>query len=183
LSFLPADLESLAHRLRTLGYPSGGRTPRFNIDGVLTSDVLDFDQPSSGYVELFRNGIIEAAAADITYVFPTDSAKRPYFRTQYEDYLRQSVPEYAACQQSLGIAPPIWVFVSLTGVKGVGISQRFGHPAAPINRDVLYLPEVEIAEFPVDGLRLLRPVFDMIWNAAGHRKSESFNAKDEFVSR
>jgi hypothetical protein len=180
LSFGTDLLNSLHMRMRPLA-SNRGWTPRFNLDGVITCDYSDFNQPSTCYVQIFRNGILEITADDITYALPNDSEQKLYFRTHYENYLLQRLPEYLECQRTLAIPPPIWVFVTLIGMKGVGILRtRSFTPMPPIDRDVLRLPDVEITEFPIDSFELLKPLYDMIWNAAGYPHCLSFDARKQW---
>ena len=46
----------------------------------------------------------------------------------------------------------------------------------PIDRDVLFLPDVLIEEPPSDLPRTLRPIFDAVWNACGFVQSLNYDA-------
>jgi hypothetical protein len=71
--------------------------------------------------QAFRNGIVEVIADDITFTFPDDPSKAPYYRTHHENYLKAKLPEYLSAQKALGIPLPLWCFLTLTGMEGVRI--------------------------------------------------------------
>jgi hypothetical protein len=57
----------------------------------------------------------------VTYTSPNDPQKKPFFTTYYEQELILRLPKYVEALQSLGTPPPVWIFVTLVGVKGVRI--------------------------------------------------------------
>ena len=146
------------------------------MDGFVTFDGGDPRRESLGYVQLFRSGIIEAVADDITHTLDRETTGDRYFTTHYELYLVQHLPKYLECQATLGITPPIWCFLTLAGVKGVRILRQHSNQPLPIDRDVLHLPEAEITDLSANPYEILKPLLDMIWNAAGYPRSFSFDS-------
>jgi hypothetical protein len=49
------------------------------------------------------------------------------------------------------------------------------NPTDPIDRDALLLPDVIAEEFDVDVPKLLKPVFDGLWNACGYPRSLNYD--------
>jgi hypothetical protein len=45
----------------------------------------------------------------------------------------------------------------------------------PIDRDVLVLPDVMVEDFGGDPSQIMRPLFDMIWNASGLERSLNYD--------
>ena len=86
----------------------------------------------------------------------------------------ETLPTYLQFLRELGIHPPVWCFLTLMKMKSLTIL-RSGHiDQPPIDREILYLPEAMIDDLSTDALTPLKPLFDMVWNAAGW--DESLNA-------
>jgi hypothetical protein len=146
-----------------------GRAQRVNIDGIVISPGGGTIQ--SGYTQIFRNGVIEAVLGNITK--PINNGQGMLLTIGIiQTALLNSLGEYLQPFQGLGIRPPVWCFLTLTRVKGAGIqSDADFEEKLPIDRDNLYLPEVLLDDLSVNITKVLRPLFDMIWNAAGWEKS------------
>ncbi len=73
--------------------------------------------------------------------------------------------------KSVGIQPPIVIELALLGVRDyyMGVGQRFARFGTPdlIKEDDLVLPGVLIENWDADLGKLLRPIFDTVWNHAG----------------
>ena len=50
----------------------------------------------------------------------------------------------------------------------------------PIDRDVLLFPEILVESYDVKPERVLKPIFDSVWNACGFAKSLNYNENDEW---
>ena len=160
-----------------------GSSERINMDGIVRTEHWDSEVPSNGCVQAFRNGIVEVIADDIVFNIPNHPAKTRFYRTHHENYLKKRLPEYLNAQKALGIPLPLWGFLTLAGMKGVRIKLVRDHtPKPPIDRDVLWLPEIQIADYAAQPLITLRPLFDMIWNAGGYPKCLDFDEQGEFVN-
>ena len=77
--------------------------------------------------------------------------------------------------RDLGIEPPIFVMLSLLGVKGftMGVSDVRFKPGT-IDRDSLLLSEVMFDSYDSDVGKVMKPAFDMVWNAAGWSGSRNY---------
>lgn len=79
----------------------------------------------------------------------------------------------------LGFNPPYHVFISLIGVRDLTVYVPTGawESPIPIRQKDLLLPEM-VLERPDDALikvvAKLKPVFDVVWNAAGMSESPNF---------
>jgi hypothetical protein len=98
-----------------------------------------------------------------------------------EQILIRGLRHYVNGLKNLGIQPPLWVFVSLTGMKGVSILSD--NTAREIIDEFLLFPEFEIANLDDDPAPLLKGTCDAIYNAAGFYESWTFgeslkNARD-----
>ena len=127
-----------------------------------------------GYIQVFRNGAIEAVD---TYLL---NRRGNIIRSiAYEREVLESVGRFLAIQRVLGVDPPLALMITLVGVNGyrMGVDvETFMDDGAPIDRDLIPIPEVIVDGYHVDPGRLLRPIFDAIWNAAGWPKSLNYDS-------
>lgn len=151
------------------------------------------NKPIREYIQVFRNGALENVA-DIPlrqignafdYSDISDLPKQTAINSSaYEGELIDAVPRYLALQQSLELVPPTFVIVSLVGIKGYPLSyiQAQNHRALSngeiefypkqcltnlISQDCIPLPEIMLEDYNIDAMVVLRPIFDMLWQAAG----------------
>ena len=170
------DINKVASDLREKMRPicSSGWSYRYNLDGFLTH--AHGAEQTHSYVQLFRNGIIEAVETSI--LEPNEHGL--YIPSGvYEQELISSLRQYLSLLETLTVEPPIFVFLTLLGVKGylmgIDISSR-GHERHVIDRDIIFLPEIPIDSYQVAAEDVLMPCFDSIWNACGFPRS--LNYKD-----
>lgn len=176
----------------------------YNFDGFLTYKAywIPMDKreeyenkPIREYIQVFRNGALENVA-DIplegignSFRYLMDVSEQPEQQRALnspncEGELIDMVPKYLAAQQSLGLLPPTFIVVTLTGVKGYPMSyvQAFNIQSLSnnriqwqaeqrltnsINRDYVPLPEIMLEDYNIDAMTVLRPIFDMLWQTAG----------------
>jgi hypothetical protein len=151
---------------------SMGMNRRINLDGLVTSSP-NAAQPS--YVQLMRNGIIEAVNWQLLNWKRGD--RRVLLMTTFEEQLIKSLGAYLVFLNDFGIDPPIYVFLSMLGASGceieasaeLGDVQRY-----PIDREMLLLPEVTVDDYGNEPATILRPLFDLIWNACGYLGSRNY---------
>lgn len=148
---------------------------RNNLDGIISYN----SHESDGYVQIYRNGIIEAV--DLYYTKP--SADRNAIPAGlYEPALMEAIKQYLKILHNLDVETPIFIFISLIGVKGATLglnSQEFRLSSRRvhhlIDRDVLLLPEVTIEEYESQIEKSMKVTFDAIWNACGYVSSYHFD--------
>jgi len=172
------DLASLQHRissLRPFGRVSGW-DHRYNMDGIVIHGVGDWHREFTEYTQIFRNGIVEIASADVVYT--ASGGNSSFLRTSNEELLVKALQQHLRFMGEAGISPPVWCFLTMTGVKDAYIRFQQGlDPKPPIDRDVLLLPEIEITDLSTPPLTILMPLFNMVWNSAGYPKCMSFDAE------
>ena len=160
-------------------YPihSGISTHRHNFDGFLTYAKRS-DEEAEGYVQVFRNGIIEAVDGSMLRTNRQSPNSIP--SGLYEQELVKALPRYLAVQQTLGIDPPIIILLTLIGVRGyfMAVDQsRYFSDDQPIDRDLLDVPDTLAEHYDVNAAQLLRPLFDTVWNAAGWPRSMNYDER------
>lgn len=152
---------------------------RYNLDGFLTYSA-GREGKSHSYVQLFRNGIIEAVEALLLEPL-NDNLVIPSIA--YERELMESLSEYLSILRKLGVELPILIFLTLVGVKGYKMAYQrfFRRETYPIDRDILFVPEVVIENYDVLAKDVLRPCFDSIWNACGFPRSLNYDETGNWV--
>lgn len=151
-----------------------GYSYRYNIDGFLTFGE-DKNKKSYSYVQFFRSGIIEAVNGSMLEPY---KEKLQIPSVGYENELIKSLTNYLSLLQKLSTEPPIFVFLTLLGVKGysMAVSERFVSAKSDvIDRDILQLPEVIIESYDINPEKVLKPCFDSIWNACGFPRDLYYN--------
>ena len=162
---------------------ASGWSRRINLDGVATYTKLGTE--NVGYTQLFRNGTIESV--DGVVLSHEWQGQRLVPSAAYEDRLVRFVPKYLQVQKTLGLSPPVYIFVSLLGIKGhrLGVTESASdfEERYPFDTDSLLLPEAVVSDFSDDIAVLLRPLFDMVWNAAGYPASRNFDNDGKWKPR
>lgn len=181
------DVASMPN-LATLFPPiaASGWDHRLNLDGHVSYSGGRQDRTCRSYTQFFRNGIVEAVFSDV--VRDDKPRGKLLLASMYERTLTQ---EYKPFQRILdgfrkvGLQPPIWCFLTITGVSGakIPIENQFGDEMHPIDRDILFLPECLIDDLGVDAAKVLRPIFDLVWNAAGFTRSFNFDSDGKWIGR
>jgi hypothetical protein len=157
---------------------TGGWSHRINLDGALAYTTQDGG--ISTYSQIFRNGILEVVDT-ILVSLRSQEEELPMYGI--EKKVMDQVTDYMVLLDQLGFQPPVYAFLSLSGIKGykVGRPDRniYLHPE-PIAVNEILLPEVVLDSFQSNIAGAFRPGFDRIWNASGLSKSVNFDDNDEF---
>ena len=173
------EISSHPMKLPPLGL-SGGANSRYNIDGFLTYFEYQGDKCQS-YTQLFRNGVVEGVDAHTLRV----RTGRPTIPSvSFEQRLIKSLTDYLSALKILNVEPPVFMFLTLVGVKGYLMGMDTWRYEIdefyPIDRDILQLPEVVIENYDGSVAKLLKPCFDSVWNACGFRESLYYDDKGEW---
>jgi len=149
---------------------------RYNYDGLVS--FLDDRKTGTiqSYDQLFHNGIIEAVEVDL--LSPRDDKKR-IPSVAFECSIVQAFDNYIDVLGKLGVDFPVWVALSLLGVKDYWMlpaPSLYGcYRSYQIDRDELIIPEVQVEQVKVSGEEILKPIFDAIWNACGYERSFNYD--------
>lgn len=162
---------------------TSGWSPRINLEGVL-SYAGGRSEKSHSYVQLYRNGIIEAVEGLILHA---GREKKIIPSLTYELELLRSLDAFLKLLKELGVNMPIVIFLTLIGAKnwemGVDRMKFWGNEYYKIDRDILQLPETIISSYDTEPKDILRPMFDLIWNACGYERSYNFDDAGNWVAR
>jgi hypothetical protein len=155
---------------------------RLNLDGLIS---YKHGIPCSAYTQLYRSGVIEAVSGEIVAkpfkewtVIPSRS---------FEAYIVQYLPACIGTLQKIGVTPPVFIALTLTKTRGLimGTNEMqlgFG-PSYPIVQNSVILPETMVEDFSMPAAKILRPMFDLVWNACGYPRSENFDSEDNWIGR
>jgi hypothetical protein len=162
-------------------YSWGSGPIRHNFDGMV--NISKNRDLISSYVQLFRTGIIEAVN---TTLLERQGEQQPTIPgTLYEREVLQFLLKSLPLLKELGVQAPLFVLLSLLGVKGytMGVSGFMRSPGSPVDRDELLVPEVKIEGYDTDIPKAIRPAFDRVWNAAGWPRSPNYDEEGNWKER
>jgi hypothetical protein len=158
---------------------SGSYGWRFNLDGVLT-----YSPTASGsnmaFLQVYRNGIIETVSSALLSPRP-DRGGSGLPSLAFADHLFGFVTRAKNLARTLGIEPPVSVFVSLLGTRDLllGIDSRLtfynDHHARPFDRDNLLFRDVLLTDWSGDLPVTFKPLLDELWQAAGLARCFDYN--------
>ncbi|WP_291171426.1 ATP-binding protein [Gimesia sp.] len=181
IELTPSEIKGQLANLPLLHF-TGGWSDKIQFDGLLVFD--NSATLSSGYVKVFRNGIIESVADDITQCNPLINAVQiPYFKHDYVKNIISTIPNYLKVYAALNVQLPVLCCLTLTGVKDMRIYYNgFQRSESPVDSDIVKLEQIEITELSiVDCASILRPAFDKLWNAAGQERCFLYNEEGKFL--
>jgi hypothetical protein len=161
-----------------MGRPNQWGPAEFNFDGLLFAG--SSGTSPVGYIQLFRNGAMEAVCARI-------ARDTIIFGVTFEQELMRALKPYIEFQKLLGFGPPLFIALTLISVGKFMILPAEPGPfdtwgfAKPIDRDVLLASEVLVEEDQGDFGHGLRPALDSIWQASGWPGSQGYDNSGKWV--
>ena len=160
---------------------SSGWNHRINLDGLVA---FSGGPQCHSYTQLFRSGIIEAVHASLLNHEVRGIKNIPSIG--YERIVLEHLPRCLAVIKELEINPPLAVALSLVNVRG---SQMFAsndydlYSHYQLAQDHLILPEAVVDDAAKEPAKILKPIFDLVWNAFGYDRSWNFNENGKWVQR
>jgi len=157
----------------------------YDLDGV---SIAEGNPPAkcNGYIYALRNGALEILDMSI---LARGRVHKCIPSLLFEQEILDNFPHWLAALQALKIEPPVILMISLLNVGGFTMALPSGYrpdDVHPIMREHVYLPgsvvesltvSTESRETPHNVFDLLRPHFDVLWNACGFRGSIYFDAE------
>ena len=144
----------------------------YNFDGVLYYALGGPNGDVYAITQSFRSGGIEAIDSFILRF----SGANFIHAQRLEDTLIVSLGQYLARLKEWGAGTPVFVLMTLLGVRGAVIAVN-REVQTKIDRDALFLPEAVIEDFSEDVAVKLRPAFDAMWQAAGWERCFDYDDK------
>ncbi len=157
-----------------------GWNHRINLDGKVTFEQSGNPLFANTYLQIFRNGVIEAVETHYTI---SQTGKSSYIYRAYERDLLKLIERLIKVQENIGVQSPLFIMLSFLGVKGyvMGFDSGFGRFGNPIDRDALLLPVAILEDYNSDLFAIMKPIFDNIWNACGHEKTLNFDDAGNWI--
>jgi hypothetical protein len=146
--------------------------PQVNLDGVAC--LPHREDARRDYAQLYRNGAVELVYGDLLFRSPADDTNGDsLFPELYEKPLvHHGLPAIVQTLAALDVAPPAYLMLSWLFPPGTRIGYetdrgRGAYPALPAHLGRISAPPLYIEDFGADPLTVLRPAFDVLWNAVG----------------
>ena len=150
---------------------------RYNFDGFLQTS------SPSGYVQVFRNGIIEIAdccmLAEYRKQEEIGRSNNLIYGPMLEFEVIEAVKRSLTFLEHMEIPSPYAIGISLFDVGGYAVVSdvtRFIGENHIIDRTNLFIPMVIVEDSPKDNdvALLLKPAFDILWQASNWPQSKSY---------
>ena len=174
------DIATAETRIRQFP-PMGasGGDGRVNLDGFVNF-AFSNEGSSRAYTQIFRTGVVESVAVLRTH------EERPFLScVAYEEDVIDFLTSFFEFAGEFEIEPPYYVFLSFVGVRGCLFARQLRfmppHRERPLREDMLILPEIVIQDCNERPDQLLRPIFDMVWNAFGFIRSTNYDEQNNWV--
>lgn len=168
------NMNSILRPIRATGWNS-----RINFEGLVL--FTGNGSPSYSYVQLYRNGIIEAVNISI---LSFNSVKKYIPSLAYEEALIESLNNYLEALREMEVTIPLFCFLSFAGIKGyrLGLSSSW-QDSYDIEKENLLLPETIIDNYDLKAETILKPSFDLVWNACGLQRSFNYDKNGNWSPR
>jgi len=156
---------------------------RLTFDGKIVTAYAG-DAPAPSYTQIYRSGVIEMVdASTLTRAIPGQQRLIPSLAVERQ--IVTGVQRGIQIMQHIGVTAPVAVAVTLTDVGGMvmGLNDPWNHVMHPILNTHLFFPEAVFNEFTDRIGPLLKPVFDLLWNACGLTESPNFDADGNWRGR
>lgn len=153
-----------------------GHSPRINFDGIASSTKVSSGEVIS-YMQLFRNGIIEATDSGLLEEW---NGNQTVPSVAFERELLEAVGNFRKLLARLDLGLPVAWLLTLMGVRGytMAIGMR-GGASRQIDREILSVPEF-IQEEPSTSEKIVRHLVDPVWQACGRERSPHFDDSGEW---
>jgi hypothetical protein len=172
----------LRRQIPIIAASGGAAYFKLNLDGAVGARTVSSGS-THGYTLIFRNGFIESTWVQTTNN-PTPHAKPALPSGSFEGYLKTFVVKSIEEISYWGSTGPILVMLSLLRANGMRLahSRDFsGDEHLEFDREVLAFPEIQVIPENGDLMRQMRPLLDVVWQAAGGIGSPNFNQTGDWV--
>lgn len=154
---------------------------RINFEGFIATKVFANDSKPMGYVQVFRQGMLESVRV------LTSDEQNGVFAQQIDQDIISAVWSYASALKAMEVPLPVVLFVRLSNLSGETLlSPRIPGYSLPFSNHTLHFPPVLISSWQQLSLidsaaQTLRPTLDKLANAAGLSASVSFLPSGKWI--
>jgi hypothetical protein len=191
------DLEIVFNKFEDHLKPPGcffGKNIERNLHGLLVSCGPDpYSDTYVGYVQLYRNGMIEAI--DSSLLKPTTQLHGRRYNKPVkklgmwfvEKNIIDSCEMYLKTLEKIGVNLPIFLYISFTHMKGYKISldpyrDSFINGDSDTTKiDEILLPRIKIDSFKIEIEEKLKTSFDIFWNVFNQPSSRNYDENGRFI--
>lgn len=179
-----SSAQTLQDHLRPVN--SRGWGPGINFDGfyMVSHTSHDNERVATSYVQLFRNGTLEAVESLMFQVSENNQKIIP--KIAYERELISALDRFLTFYRQYDMPTPIVVTLSFLNVKGFTMyvdPGNWNHSARAIDREHLILPEQFIDSYEVSAANILKRLFDQVLNACGWARDLNYDVDGNWVNR
>ena len=139
---------------------SSSFTHRPNIDGYITFT----NNPVTGYCQLFRTGVVETVHSSLVNEHDDD---RSVSSVSVMKKLVDTTGHNLAGLKQLQVPTPLYLAMTFTGVKNARLASDYADHRNTFDRDTLQFPGVVVDSYEGDVAKIVRPILDAVWSAAG----------------
>jgi len=149
----------------------------YNIDGAVSVAAATGSRGRS-YTQIFRTGAVEAV--------DNWMLREKFPSLTFEREVARFAKEIVGFARGLGVLAPAYFGLSLLNVKGLEIKAPEAiHElySRAFDRSEVIIPEIELAGYEIEPYAVLKPVFDMVWNAGGWPRSLNYDEDGQRLGR
>ncbi len=129
------------------------------------------------YAQFFRNGTIEGVGE----LRSDDGVNSRFISSDFTNLVVSHVRQYLQVLKSYDMGLPVYIFLSLCNATRTVYRYALGNvewkDTPPLGREVISLPEIYIDSFDVDVPTVMRPLFNVIWNAFGQARCDMYDGQ------
>ena len=167
-----------SHKIRPIS--GSGWYHRYNSDGYCVSSKAPNEENTvNTYVQVFRNGLIEAL--DIRLMnYNGQFQGQVYDWRQSETSVYKAIKRYTDLLRELNIPKPWYIFVSLLNAKGFRSDSFYFGTSESIDRDIIHATECVWDDDNRTLGEILKPTLDSLANAFGMPESPNYDKQGNY---
>lgn len=172
---------SNGRKIPIIAASGGSGSVKLNLDGATGARNIA-EGRTHGYTLIFRNGFIESTWVQTTNN-PAPNSKPTLHSGTFEGFLKNFISQSMSEISHWGAAGDLLIMLSLVRAKGMqlGYAKDFNNEQLAFDRDILTFPDMEIVPENGDLMKQMRPLLDMVWQAAGANGSQNFTEAGDWV--
>jgi hypothetical protein len=158
---------------------------RFNLDGLLFYGTDRQSTNTDDYLQFFRSGALESVTTKVLRPHTTMKTLASNF---YEEDLITDLTRFLKLAREFDIDLPLVVMIAMIGVKdcflypNASFSSEHEFDYYRFDRDTLLLPDVLIGSCDSKAEKVLRPIFDAVWQSAGWDSCKNYDKNGNWAA-